>query len=45
MIQISLFFYAPEARELSGDCHERQNAIVAMDLNHRSSHHRPAQAG
>jgi hypothetical protein len=36
MIQPSPFFYAPEARELSGDCHELQNAIAAVDLNHHS---------
>jgi hypothetical protein len=36
MIQPSPFFYAPEARELSGDCHELQNAITAVDLNHHS---------
>jgi hypothetical protein len=36
MIQPSPFFYAPEARELSGGYHELQNAIAAINLNHRS---------
>ena len=36
MIQPSPFVYAPEAPELSGSYHKLQNAIAAIDLNHRS---------
>ena len=36
MIQPSPFFYGPEAPELSGGYNELQNAIAAIDLNHRS---------
>jgi hypothetical protein len=36
MIQPFPYFYAPEVRELSGDCYELQNAIAAVDLNQHS---------